>query len=68
MAYSPPHRFDTMYTDCYADRKGTEEVGALTKEGNSTQPIRKAPKGQYEDFRGDIKVKLASGTSNGMTF
>ena len=46
--FNPPVRYDTMYMDCYADRKGSEEVGALTKEGNSTQPTRKAPKGEYE--------------------
>jgi len=66
--YSPPHRFETIYNDNFADKKGSEEVGALSKEGNTTQPIRKAPKGQYEDMKGDIKVKLASGTSNAMNY
>ena len=66
--YSPPHHFDTIYTDQFADRKGTEEVGAMTKEGNSTQPTRKAPVGELEGNRGDIKVRMASGTSNNMTY
>ena len=66
--YSPPHHFDTIYTDQFADRKGTQEVGAMTKEGNSTQPTRKAPIGVLEGDRGDIKVRMASGTSNNLTY
>ena len=47
---------------------GSEQVGALTKEGNRTQETRKPPKGELENMKQGIKVQLASGTSNFMNY
>ena len=66
--YSPPQNYDTIYSDQFADRKGSEEVGASTKDGFSTQPTVKAPKGMFENDRGEIKVRMSSGTSNNLNY
>ena len=62
MPYEPPRSFATHYNDSFINRKGSDDVGALTKEGHLTQVRRKAPKGEVESAANGIKKKFTAVT------
>ena len=43
--FNPPHFLSTAYNEKFVDKKGSEEVGALTFEGFSPEPRRARPIG-----------------------
>ena len=46
-----------MYGGLFVDKKGTDEVGSMDIEGRKATTIRKAPVGEYENFR-PIPIKF----------
>jgi len=66
--YEPPRSFSTMYSNSFANRKGSDDVGALTKEGKMTQARLKAPKGEVEFAAEGIKKKFYGETWNRMEY
>lgn len=71
MPFNPPRNFSTIYTENFLNRKGSDEVGALTKNGYVSQPRRKAPKPEIEHHTPEgakYKNKLQDETTNQMTF
>ena len=71
MPYEPPRFYGTTTLSTFADKRGHDEVGALTKEGISPNIRFKRPKGQLEEDRNEAPLKLQGQfdhTSNNITF
>lgn len=65
--YQKPSFYNTMYGDSFLDRKGSADVGSLTKEGMRAEKIRRPPKGEVEDFS-SMPCKFFSSTSKQMQY
>ena len=56
-----------MYADNFFDSKGSDDVGALTKEGMRAEKLRKPDRGQIEDFRA-VPLKFNATSTKAMLF
>ena len=66
IAYEPPRYLNSSYADNFTNSQGSELIGALNKDGRSSEPRHHGPKANHEI--GDHHIKFRSITSNGMTF
>ena len=61
MPFNPPHMLNTHHNEWFSDKKGTDNVGALTKDGYSPDQRRAKPVGQVEQAA-EIPVKFTAVT------
>ena len=72
MPYEPPRSFGTTTLSTFADKRGFDEVGALSREGLSPNKRFRKPRGELEENPEEEPLGHPKGhfdrTSNNTTF